>query len=188
MLTFFRKKNSPVQVAAEGLYAALIAQSRQPAFYTVWGVPDTVDGRFDSVLMHCFIVMHRLGHGDKDSRALSQALYDTMFVEMDRAVREMGVGDLSVKRHVRRMMKAFNGRVAAYEAGLADNALLHDVLRRNLYGTVPDVAQEALNRVGAYLLTSLERVMGMDMNELVAGRIVWADLPETPVELRKAAS
>jgi cytochrome b pre-mRNA-processing protein 3 len=188
MLTFFRRKNSPVQVAAEGLYAALVAQSRQTGFYTALNVPDTVDGRFDSVLLHCFIVMHRLGHGDKDSRALSQALYDTMFVEMDRAVREMGVGDLSVKRHVRRMMKAFNGRVAAYEAGLADNALLHDALRRNLYGTVPDVTPETLNRVGGYLSASLNHVMNMDMNELVAGRIVWADLPETSVELRKAAS
>lgn len=189
MLTFFRKKNSPVQVAAEGLYAALVAQSRQPAFYTHWCVPDTVDGRFDSVLMHCFIVMHRLGHGDKDSRALSQALYDVMFVEMDRAVREMGVGDLSVKRHVRRMMKAFNGRVAAYEAGLADSALLHDALRRNLYGTAPDAATpETLNGVGAYLMSSLNNVLGMDMNELAAGRIVWADLPETSIDVRKAAS
>lgn len=192
MLTFFRKKNSPVQVAAEGLYAALIAQSRQPAFYTAWGVPDSVDGRFDSILLHCFIVMHRLGHGDKDSRALSQALYDVMFVEMDRAVREMGVGDLSVKRHVRRMMKAFNGRVAAYEAGLVDSALLQDALRRNLYGTAPDSATDAttdaaLDGVVGYLLTSLDRVMGMDMDEMVAGRIAWADLPETQDTLRKAA-
>lgn len=188
MLTFFRRKNSPEQRAAEGLYAALIAQSRNPALYTGLGVPDSVDGRFDSLLLHCFIVMRRLGRGDRAARALSQALYDVMFVEMDRAVREMGVGDLSVKRHVRRMMKAFNGRVAAYEAAIADPSQMKDTLRRNLYGTIEGGPGDAvLARAEAYLLAGVDLVTAMDLNDLVAGRIVWADLSSLSPQARAAS-
>ncbi len=188
MLTFFRPKNSPEQRAAEGLYAALVKQSRNPVFYSEMGVPDTVDGRFDSVLVHCFILMYRLGKGGRSDCDLSQALYDIMFVELDRAVREMGVGDLSVNRHIRRMMKAFNGRVAAYESGLGDPALLMDALRRNLYGTVNDgPADDALKQMATYISASVHLVMAMDINDILAGQISWADLPKTLSQVRTAS-
>lgn len=186
MLTFFRRKTGPEQVAAEKIYTALQIQSRQPVFYLDFAVPDTVDGRFDMVLLHSFIVMRRLSTGDKTARKLSQAVYDVMFVDMDRAVREMGIGDLSVNRHIRRMMKAFNGRVAAYEAGLQDEAVMVEALRRNLYGTVQTgLSAEILSGMADYLKAGVAAVDAMLMEQLVKGHIIWGDLPLAAV--RKSA-
>lgn len=189
MLTFFRKKTGAEQMAAEALYSALLIQSRQPYFYTDLQVPDTVDGRFDMVLLHSFVVLRRLSHlgkTDKTARRLSQAVYDVMFVDMDRAVREMGIGDLSVKKHIRRMMKAFNGRVAAYEAGLANDAVQHDALRRNLYGTVKtEIPPAVLDVMTDYLKSSVRNVDLMDMDGLVKGSVPWGALPND--EMRKRA-
>lgn len=180
MLTFFRKKNDPARVAAERLYDGLVVQARQPVFFSDYWVPDTVDGRFDMVLMHSFVVMRRLGNGNQAARDLSQALYDVMFVEMDRAVREMGIGDLSVKRHVRRMMRAFNGRMEAYEMGLADHARMRDALRRNLYGTVKGfVPFEIVDVIAEYLRESVQAVATMEMAMLMGGEALWAPLPGT---------
>src|SRR5579885_2019728 len=101
--------------AAAALYRAVVAQARAPAFYVAYGVPDTLDGRFDLIALHMFLVLHRL-KSDTDASTVSQALFDIMFDDMDRSLREMGVGDLGVGRRVRAMAEALYGRMAAYEA------------------------------------------------------------------------
>lgn len=174
MLTFFRSKSNPRKIAAEKLYSSLVTQARMPIFYSEWNVPDTLDGRFDMVLLHAFIVMHRLVGGGKEAEEVSQALYDVIFVDMDRAVREMGIGDLSVKRHIRRMMKAFNGRVAAYEQGVADPSTLHDAVRRNVYGTIAeDVSTLAMED---YILRCMSAMQAMPVQAVVEGRVIWPTL------------
>ena len=150
MLTLFRKKTNPHRMAAESLYEGLVKQARQPIFYAELGVPDTVDGRFEMILMHVFPIMRDLR--DRGERETSQALYDVMFVDMDRACREMGIGDLSVKKHMRRMMKAFNGRLTAYDESIGDRPALIAALRRNVYGTVQgDIPAGHLDRLADYL-------------------------------------
>jgi cytochrome b pre-mRNA-processing protein 3 len=172
MLTFFRSKSNPQKIAAEKLYSSLVAQSRDPVFYAEWGVPDTIDGRFDMIVLHAFVVMRRLGSGGQYEKELSQALYDEMFVDMDRAIREIGIGDLSVKKHIRRMMKAFNGRVNAYELGLGDPVALHDALRRNVYGTVKD---ENVSTVfmADYLKTAVVSIEAMPLQSIAEGNVIW---------------
>ena len=113
---FKRKEASPDPV--EALYAALVQKARDPKFYTDLAVPDTVDGRFDMVVIHAMLVMRRLRETPAEVHTTGQRLFDLMFTDMDRSLREMGVGDLSVGTHVRKMAKAFYGRAAAYEAGL----------------------------------------------------------------------
>lgn len=193
MLTFFRRKNGPEQVAAETLYSALLVQSRQPVFYTDLWVPDTVDGRFDMVLLHSFVVLRHLGRadqagGNRADRALSQAVYDVMFVDMDRAVREIGVGDLSIKKHIRRMMKAFNGRMAAYEAGMSDDPALFDALRRNVYGTVEgEIPAWVLDSMGVYLKESVGNIATLDRDALVKNTMIWGNLPDVTLQKRAEA-
>jgi cytochrome b pre-mRNA-processing protein 3 len=160
------KRHGPV---ASGLYEALVEQARRPEFYAALGVPDTVDGRFEMIALHMFMVLHRLKKEPTNDR-LGQALFDTMFADMDRSLREMGVSDLSVGRHVKNMAKGFYGRVAAYESGLdaADDAVLRDALRRNVYGTLaaaPDTAPLAL-----YTRASVAALARQDSEELMAGR------------------
>jgi cytochrome b pre-mRNA-processing protein 3 len=177
MLLWFRKPPAAEQDMAEKLYAAIVAQARQPFFYTDMAVPDTVDGRFDMILLHSFMVMLRLRDAGEETAALSQTLYDVMFVDMDRAVREMGIGDLSVKKHIRRMMKAFNGRMAAYDIAVGDLAGMKDALQRNVYGTVKGVVDPAApEALAAYVQNTVAAFRDMPLEMLiVGGNMPWSE-------------
>jgi len=111
-------------------------------FFTEFGVPDTLDGRFELICLHAFLYLHRLKSEQPQSAMVSQTFFDTMFADMDRGLREMGTGDLSVGRHVKRMAQGFYGRIRAYQDGLArdDDAALSAALARNLFGTVGESA------------------------------------------------
>jgi cytochrome b pre-mRNA-processing protein 3 len=125
----------PVQVAARQLYVHAVHQARRPEFYLHWNVPDTVDGRFDMVVLHVVLVMRRLKRDHDRAAETAQALFDLMFADMDQNLREMGVGDVGVGKRVKAMAKSFFGRLAAYDFALSaeDDLALCAALRRNLY-------------------------------------------------------
>ena len=99
-------KRERTEAPATLLYAKLVAQARQPEFYARCGVPDTVDGRFDLISLHLFLVLHRLKRDRPESADLAQAVFDLMFHDMDQSLREMGAGDLGVGRRVKVMIQA----------------------------------------------------------------------------------
>ena len=127
-------KSDPYSPQAARLYAAIVAQARQPEFYATGGVPDTVDGRFEMIALHTYLVLRRLRAAGETEERLAQALVDVLFSDMDASLREMGAGDLGVGKRVKQMATAFYGRVAAYEA--AEKAGdIPQALARNLFGT-----------------------------------------------------
>lgn len=158
------------------LYARLVEQSRAPAFYRELGVPDSLDGRFEMLALHVFVALRRLKQAGEGGRA--QALFDVMFGDMDRTLREIGVGDMSVGKRVKEMARALYGRIAAYEAGLAasDDAALVAALERNLYGTVtaPPAAAAALAR---YLREAAARLDALAPTELGTEAPPWPPVP-----------
>ncbi|MBI1985372.1 MAG: ubiquinol-cytochrome C chaperone family protein [Rhodospirillales bacterium] len=170
-----------LEAPARGLYLSLVAQARQPGFYLQCGVPDTVDGRFDMILLHAFLVLRRLKRDHSRTADLAQALFDLMFADMDRNLREMGVGDLAVGRRVKAMAAAFYGRIAAYEAGLdAGDATLAEALKRNLYRKAnPDAA--AIDAVAAYLRREALALDGQPLAGLMAGAVTFGPPPAAPV-------
>ncbi len=116
--------------AAQRLYEAIVAGARQEKFYADMDVPDTLDGRFDMIVLHMFLVLDRLrGEGGE----MGQQLTDTFFKDLDRTLREMGIGDLSVAKKIRPMAEAFAGRVKAY-ATASEKGSLVEALQRNVYG------------------------------------------------------
>jgi cytochrome b pre-mRNA-processing protein 3 len=125
----------PRREAAYRLYTGAVEAARQPAFYARLGVPDTLDGRFELVALHVALVLRRL-KTEPSAKEFAQEVFDAMFADLDRALREMGTGDLSVGKQVKRMAAAFYGRALAYERGLAGSEDLAEALRRNLYGTI----------------------------------------------------
>ncbi len=154
--------------AGSELYGAAVAAAREPFLYAELGVPDTVDGRFDMVGLHAFLVIRRLGRLTPPARDLAQAVFDTMFADMDTSLREMGVGDLSVAKKMRAMWEAFHGRSAAYEAALgdADAQSLAAALARNVWRGQP--AGAAAARIVRAQDTHLA---GQDATALAAGRV-----------------
>jgi len=126
---------SPEKRAARRLFSAIMAEARAPAFYLEGGVADTIDGRFDLVVLHLYLVLRRLKGEGPAGQAMAQRVFDAAFSNFDEALREMGVGDLSVGKKIRKMAEAFYGRLEAYErafgAGQVD--ALEDALVRNIY-------------------------------------------------------
>jgi cytochrome b pre-mRNA-processing protein 3 len=175
MFRFF--KTNPVQHAAELAYRRVVDHVRQPGFFTDCGIPDTVDGRFELICVHAFLYLHRLKRERPGSAPLGQRFFDVMFVDFDRALREMGTGDLSVSREIRQMAQAFYGRVAAYEEGLAAaDPVLRSALARNLFGTAP-ASETQLAAMAAYLRRETARLDRQATAELIAGEPVFGAPP-----------
>ncbi len=171
----FRRSSRPR--TADALYLLLVEQARRPEFYERAGVPDTVDGRFDMIALHGFLLMHRLKAEGEAAGKLTQAVYDAMFADLDRSLREMGVGDLGVPKQIKRMVRAFHGRVAAYDSALEGEAdALIEALRRNLFGTVsPEPDQVAL--MAAYLRREAAALAATPTEELLAGSLAFGPPP-----------
>ncbi len=132
------------------LYSAAVAAARDPWFYTALGVPDTLDGRFDLIALHVFLLIHRLQDAPIPGPALAQAVFDAMFSDMDNNLREIGVSDLSIGKRVRAMWEAFHGRAKAYTSAIlaADADALADALARNVWrNAAPEGAAASLARV-----------------------------------------
>ncbi len=129
------------------LYSLAVAAARDPFLYLTGGVPDTLDGRFDLIGLHSFLLIHRLTREPEPGPAIAQAVFDAMFSDMDINLREMGVGDLSVGKRVKAMWEAFHGRSAVYTAALdqQDEAALTAALARNLWrGATPPAGADAM--------------------------------------------
>lgn len=154
MFSLFKK--DPQSEIASALYLEMTKQARNPVFYTDLEVPDTLEGRFDLIALHAYLVLDRLKSGampidqnngqkhDLDHvQDLSQKFLDAMFKNLDDNLRQMGVGDLSVSRKVRAMAEAFYGRAGVYERALTASLQtetnqgqqdLVTALLRNIYG------------------------------------------------------
>lgn len=168
--------------AARKLYLGVVAQARDPVFYAELGVPDTVDGRFDMIALHAWLVMRRLKPESAAAARVSQALFDVLFDDMDRSLRETGAGDLGVGRRVKTMAKAFYGRIAAYDEGLAgDEDALAAALGRNLYrGADPGAAR--LAAVAGYIRCEAAALEAQDLEDLLGGRVRFGSPPAAAAE------
>jgi cytochrome b pre-mRNA-processing protein 3 len=183
MFTLFR--TPPVREAAELAYGHIVEHARQPGFFIDGGVPDTVDGRFELICLHAFLYLHRLKQ--EQAAPLGQRFFDTMFADFDRSLREMGTGDLSVGREIKRMAEAFYGRVAAYEEGLAgDDSVLLAALARNLFGTAPPNPAR-LEAMAGYMRREAARLNEAGAEELLAGRLSFGGPPTFIVQTSAAA-
>lgn len=166
-----RRRGRDERVGFE-LYGAAVAAARDPYLYTELHVPDTLDGRFDMVGLHAFLLIDRLTVEPPRGPDLAQAVFDAMFSDMDVNLREMGVGDLSVGKKVRAMWEAFHGRAAAYTSALrtGDSAGLAAALIRNVWRSSPpdDDSPVRLARVAEAQRRTLA---AQPIADLAAGRV-----------------
>ncbi len=170
-------KRSLYEETARLLYERIVDQVRRPEFYRDCGLPDTLDGRFDVLVLHVFLVMHRLNRDRGRTADLSQALFDILFQDMDESLRELGAGDMGIGRRIRAMAEGFYGRVAAYEQTLnADDQSLEDCVRRNLFGNAAPAAWQVAT-MADYIRGEAGALAGQETEGLLAGELVFGDAP-----------
>jgi len=187
ILPAFRR--NPHSRSIHALYGMIVAQARTPAFYTGYGVPDTVQGRFDLIVLHLVLVLARLGRdheprlgpgrhaepnrGRSLERTLGQGLFDAFCRDLDDNLREMGVGDLAVPREMRRFGEAFYGRQAAYRDALAapDDRELEKALVRNIFGAVGFDDRAA--RLARYARAAAKLIDTAEEDALIEGKAVF---------------
>lgn len=167
MVAKLTRRRAEKDVAAK-LYGDVVRQARRPEFYIDCGVPDTAQGRFEMIALHAFLVLHRLKRDRGSGTVLAQGVFDTMFMDMDRNLREMGTGDLGVGRRVKALAQSFYGCISAYEAGLeGGDEVLSGALKRNLYGNV-NCKNDCLMAMMAYLRREALALDGMELDRLQA--------------------
>lgn len=163
--------------ATHALYSAIVKQARRPVFFTRLGVPDTPEGRFEMIALHAALVMRRLKVEGEAGRTAAQELFDLMFADVDINLRELGIGDLSVGKYVKRFARQFYAHAAALEAALEVAArggartTLTAFLARNVYRGGPAPHEAVLDALIDYLFglaRGLEEVPG---DALVRGTV-----------------
>ena len=149
-------------------YEAIVAAARHPAFYAQWGVADTLDGRFDMVALHTYLILDRLKGVEPEFR---QELVDEFFRDMDRSLRELGVGDVSVGKKVRKMAEVFYGRVGAYDAALRaeEGDVLVAAIGRNVFPDDPQARGAGL--LAAYMRDQRENLAGQEAAAIARGQV-----------------
>ena len=162
----FRKPRLPPRGTIETIYGMIVTQAREPLFYRDLAVPDTVNGRFDLLVMHLWIILHCL-RTMEGGVGLSQALFERFCADMDANLREMAVGDLAVPKRMRTIGEAFYGRIAAYDRAFSVGSEdLAQALCRNILDG-GDIEQA--RRLAAYAMAAIASLASQGDGALLSG-------------------
>lgn len=161
------RRRKPEDDFAAAVYKRVAEQARMAELFEGCGIPDTLDGRFDSLALHAALMIDRLRR-EPDGEPLSQAFFDAMFRHLDLTLREIGIQDLGVGRRIKIMAEGLHGRALAYREALNDGPTpLAEVLRRNAYGGTPPLGSEAVNRLEAYVRNYARSLDTTARNDLI---------------------
>jgi len=152
---------------ASALYGMIVTRARTPALYAALGVPDTIRGRFEMVVLHTIMVVDPLSAGDGSDREAGQQVFDLFCADMDRSLRELGIGDLSLPKRMKQMAESYYGRAAAYGPALAtgDAAALARAIARNV---ADEGARPAVDALAAYAVAAARAIAGQGAAALAA--------------------
>lgn len=154
---------------ASRLCAAASSRAREPVFYREYGVADSIDGRFDLVALHAWLVLEALQ--ESGETVLAQSFVNALFARFDDALREQGVGDIGIGRRMKKMASAFYGRLRAYSASADDSQLTAAILRNVYRGDRSRVDSAA----------SLAKYVGVVREEMISCCLASGELRFAPV-------
>ena len=165
---------SPFAAPAREAYLKVVGQARQAPFYQSFGVPDTVDGRFDMIALHAVLLIRRIKGQGPESDQFGREFMSYLFADMDRNLREMGTGDMGVGRKIKAMADAFYGRAKVYQAALDSGApTLEEALERNVFVDVA-VGGPGPGRLAANVRHQVAELDAQPLADIVAGKLRFA--------------
>jgi cytochrome b pre-mRNA-processing protein 3 len=156
--------------ALDPLYAAVVAAGRDPGWYREGQVPDTVDGRFDMVAAITALVLLRLEAAGEPGRQPAVTLTELFIDDMDASLRQIGIGEYVVGKHIGRLMGALGGRLGALRDARAAEAGFEAVVRRNIFRESPP-SDEALAFVTGRLARFSAALDAQPLEALLAGEV-----------------
>ncbi|HEX2762701.1 MAG TPA: ubiquinol-cytochrome C chaperone family protein [Allosphingosinicella sp.] len=158
----------PARAELRPLYDAIAAAARAPEWYGEGGIPDTLQGRFDMLAALMALVLLRLEAEGEDAKAQSVLLTEIFIDDMDATLRQLGIGDFAVGKHVGKLVGALGGRLGAFRAAFAGEAELEPAVRRNLFRDA--ASDEAVSRLAARLRETHRRLGETHLEDLLAGK------------------
>ncbi len=172
MLSALFKKSSSQQ-APQQLYGGLMTHARSTSFFMAYGVPDTVMGRFDMLSLHVYLLARRLrDDGSEAAQGLSQAVFDLYVYDVERALRELGIGDTSVPKKKKKMIRSFYGQIDDFDEAINSNdtnELLEKVSKRYLSET-ENPKPEVLSN---YMLGTDVHLKKQEIKSILTGEVSW---------------
>jgi cytochrome b pre-mRNA-processing protein 3 len=169
-LRFHADRSSEVRATA--IYRAIVAQARAPALYSAFGVPDSVTGRFEMVVLHTVLVLERLKRCGSEGKHIGQEVFDAFCRDMDQSLRELGFGDMAVPKRMKRIGESFYGRAEAYSRSLGNPDGLAEAIARNIFGEGQAAAALGLAR---YVSAAARHLSEISDEEFLAGRLLFPD-------------
>jgi cytochrome b pre-mRNA-processing protein 3 len=172
--SLFRQRGP--KIVGRQLYDSVVERARQPLLYTDFAVSDSIEGRFELYSLHVILLLHRLKGQGPQATDTAQALFDTFISQLDHALREIGVGDLSVAKKMRKLGEAFYGRAKHYDAAL--DAEADSELEALIGRTVFEGAGEAgrVDALAAYVRRVRAALAAEPLETLLEGRVDWPEL------------
>ena len=172
IMSLFRRtsKNLNLRIV-DSLYSSVTAAARQPELFRDWGVPDTPLGRYESLGLHLILLLHRTRGADGALDELSRDVLDEFFKDVDHSIRELGVGDPSVPKRMKKLARMFYGRMGHYWSAIdnADRQALGEAVARNI---APDAPQSIASReIADYMMRAADTLAGVTEQELLSGTI-----------------
>lgn len=173
---FFSIRQSPIRLKARELHEAVILASREPVLYTDAGVPDTVEGRLDCIALHAFLLFRRMieqpGWDD-----LGAELSTEIVADFDRSLREMGIGDMSIGKKVKKTSQVFFHRFDAYWGAVSDAEgaePLETLLPRTIFQG-NDVSEAEVARMIAYIEGQHAFLTELNATDILNGHVTFVD-------------
>lgn len=175
MFSLFRRASNKVLI--DRLHGEIMAAARQPVFFTDYGVADTVEGRFELLCLLATTALRRIEALPEPAPSIAQDVTDAVFTHFDIALREIGVGDLTVPKKMKKMAQGWLGRSAAYRSALAagDEAELARSIARNVYGDESRAGDAATMRLARYALMQDRSLEGLALDTVLSGPVPFAD-------------
>lgn len=180
MLSAFFKKSSS-QPAPQHIYGSLMTHSRSATFFTDYGIPDSVMGRFDVLSLHIYLLARRLREeGSPISQDLSQEVFDLYVSDVERALRELGIGDTSVPKKKKKMIRSFYGQIDDFDEAInkSDKATIIEKIKNRYLSETENPNPEILCE---YMLATEAHLKAQEMKSVLSGEVTWLQ-PESFVK------